>query len=105
DTIFTRLTSKSSRYPYNIPVRLASGAPGNRKCTGDFKIKPVAKWLKQHGATKNAPGKVLLGISLDEFQRMRNDSGIAHVALVYPLIDQRLTRQDCIRIIKEAGLP
>lgn len=103
DSVWARLTRPGSR-SIGIPVRMSNGAPGNRTCTVDFKIKPVAKWLKQHGASKKKPGKVLLGISLDEFQRMRNDSGIAHVALGYPLIDLRLTRQDCIQIILAAGL-
>lgn len=103
DTVFARLTRKNSR-SIGIPVRMSNGAPGNRTCTVDFKIKPVARWLKQHGASKKKPGKVLLGISLDEFQRMRNDSGLAHVALAYPLIELRLTRQDCIRMIEQEGL-
>jgi 3'-phosphoadenosine 5'-phosphosulfate sulfotransferase (PAPS reductase)/FAD synthetase len=27
----------------NIPVRMANGAPGNRNCTVEFKIKPIAR--------------------------------------------------------------
>lgn len=33
-----------------IPVRMSNGAPGNRSCTADFKIRVVGRWLKQHGA-------------------------------------------------------
>lgn len=36
---------------------------------------------------------------------MRTDSGIPTQVLKYPLIDLRLTRQDCINIIQRAGLP
>jgi 3'-phosphoadenosine 5'-phosphosulfate sulfotransferase (PAPS reductase)/FAD synthetase len=46
----------------NIPVRMANGSPGNRNCTVEFKIKPIARWIKA-----NAPGCVLgKGISTDD---------------------------------------
>jgi len=88
-----------------IPIRMNNGAPGNRACTKDFKIMVVARWLRQHGATKDDPAHVGMGISLDEFQRMRSDSGIAYEKLEYPLIDLRLDRAQCIQIIERASLP
>lgn len=88
-----------------IPAYMSNGAPGNRSCTIDFKIKVIARWLKQHGAAIANPAMVGLGISLDESQRMRLDSGIAWEKLEYPLIDLRLKRTDCMKIIEEAGLP
>lgn len=105
ETLYGRLTREGSR-SIGIPVRLArSGAPANRACTGDFKIKVIAKWLREHGATKDDPAVSGLGISLDEFRRMRSDSGIAHQKLDYPLIDLRIDRQQCMNIIRDAGLP
>lgn len=105
ETLYGRLTRPGSK-TIGIPVRLAgSGMPAQRNCTADFKIRLTAKWCRQHGATKAHPVTTLLGISLDEFQRMRNDSGIAYTRLGYPLIDRRLTRQDCRNIIAGAGLP
>jgi hypothetical protein len=89
----------------NIPARMANGAPGNRNCTGNFKIAVVARWLKQHGASKEKPATVGLGISIDEIGRVRTDSGIPHEVLEYPLIDLRLNRRDCVRLIELAGLP
>lgn len=88
-----------------IPVYLSSGAPGNRSCTKDFKILVIAKWLKAHGATAENPAITGLGISMDEYQRMRTDSGIPHQHLEYPLIDLGLSRRDCVKIIENAGLP
>lgn len=104
ETIYQRLTRPGSR-SIGIPVRMSNGAPGNRACTGDFKIKVVAKWLRAHGATKDDPAVVGLGISMDEWQRMRSDSGIAYEKLAYPLIDLRMDRQDCINVISRASLP
>lgn len=105
ETLYRKLTRAGSRSS-GIPIRLeGSGAPSNRSCTSQFKIRRMATWQRQHGATRAAPAITGLGISLDEFQRARTDSGIATQVLEYPLIDMRLTRQDCINIIARAGLP
>lgn len=88
-----------------IPVRMASGAPGNRSCTPTFKIRVVSKWLKSEGATAKNPAVLGMGISMDEFHRMRSDSRFKHYTLDYPLIDLRLTRAQCVEVIKSAGLP
>lgn len=105
ETLYGRLMKPDSR-SLPIPVRMNdTGAPGTRSCTADFKIKLIAKWQKQHGARPDAQAVAGLGISLDEFQRAHSDSGIAWQVLEYPLIDLRLNRNDCVRIIQEAGLP
>lgn len=88
-----------------IPVRMKNGAPGNRTCTADFKIKVVARWIREHRATRKDTAIVGLGISIDEFQRMRKDSGIKYITHEYPLIKLRLARHDCAKIIVDAGLP
>lgn len=51
-----------------IPARMSNGAPGNRTCTSEFKIKVVDKWIKSQGFTHAHVG---LGISIDEFSRVR----------------------------------
>lgn len=107
ETLYRKLTRPGSRST-SIPIYLeGSGAPGRRSCTADFKIKIIYRWLRQHGATKDNPAIVGLGISLDEFQRMRTefDDRLPAQLRSYPLIDMRLTRQDCIRIIENADLP
>jgi hypothetical protein len=103
DSVRCRL--ERTKASIGIPVRMSNGAPGNRTCTIDFKIKPIAKELKRRGATALEPATVALGISVDEYQRMRSESGIPHELLTYPLIDLRLSRQDCMNIIGWAGLP
>jgi hypothetical protein len=60
---------------------------------------------QEHGATAANPAVCGLGISLDEIHRARNASGVPHEVLEYPLIDRRLSRQDCVNIIERAGLP
>jgi PP-loop superfamily ATP-utilizing enzyme len=88
-----------------IPARMSNGAPGNRACTSDFKIKVVNSFLKERGATEKNPATVGLGISVDEIHRARTESNFPEEILEYPLIDLRLTRRDCERIIRDAGLP
>lgn len=95
-----------------LPVYMEhNGAPGNRSCTADFKIRVVEKWCKQQGYPRVTQG---LGISLDEVHRMHDaqwhDSyGKRKLGFwtrrEYPLISLRLRRLDCLKIIKDAGLP
>jgi hypothetical protein len=103
ETLFGWLHTRKTAVP--IPVRMANGAPGNRDCTGNFKVRPVARWLREHGATRENPATVGLGISLDEFHRAKSSSPIPYQRLEYPLLDLRLNRRDCRRIIEDGGLP
>lgn len=104
-TLYGQLTRQESR-SIEIPVRMeGSAAPGNRSCTGTFKIDVIAKWVKQRGASAESPATIGVGISLDEIHRMNSRKTAPHERLVYPLIDMRLRLTDCIRIIRAAGLP
>jgi hypothetical protein len=105
ETLYGRLTRPGSR-SLPIPVRMPdTGAPGTRACTADFKIRVVARWQREHGATPADPAVTALGITLDEIGRARSDSGIPHQRLAYPLLDLGLRRADCPGIIADAGLP
>jgi hypothetical protein len=106
ETLYQRLTRPDSR-SIGIPVRMnSSGAPARRSCTADFKIKVVDKWLREHGA-KDHGAKVGLGISLDEFQRVKpnlDPDTMKWKENAFPLIDLRMSRQDCMNVIESAGL-
>lgn len=110
ETLYGRLTMPGSR-SLPIPVRMANGAPGTRSCTADFKIRVTGKFLKARGATADHPATVAIGISLDEIERANNRRTEPHETIVYPLIgigddtELKLTRLDCERIIRRAGLP
>ena len=88
----------------DIPVRTEDqGKPGNRHCTLHWKTKVVGQWAKQNNIRLLG-----LGISIDEIHRVRSSSryeeefGYKHN---YCLIDLGLSRQDCLQIINDAGLP
>lgn len=88
----------------DIPVRMSNGAPGRRNCTVEFKIKPIASFIKSLGATKINRGIVGIGISTDEAHRAKPNR-IPHLVSEFPLIDMGLSRLDCKKIISDAGLP
>lgn len=106
ETIMDRLERLEKSIP--LPVRMGqNGAPGNRICTTDFKVKPILKWLKEHGATDEDPAVSGIGISIDEAHRAKpcGQSGVTYQRLTYPLLDLGMNRSNCVAIIERAGLP
>lgn len=102
-TLLGELEMPASR-SVRIPVRMANGAPGNRDCTNQWKIRLIAAETRRRGATVGQPAEVGIGISVDEIGRAK-DSTIPHQRSVFPLLDLGLRRTDCKRIIRDAGLP
>lgn len=95
-----------------IPAYANGGGAVHRNCTTDWKIKIVDKWLRSQGWPHVVTG---LGISTDEWARARDghwyDKEGADRPLgfwkrrEYPLLNARLSRMDCHRLIADAGLP
>lgn len=110
ETLWGRLMKEGSR-SLPIPVRMSNGAPGNRSCTADFKIRVIGKWLKAHGATADNPATIAIGISLDEIQRANSRKVEPHERVVYPLVGigeetgLKMRRDDCSRLISEEPMP
>lgn len=96
----------------NIPFYTKpSGAPLQRQCTPHYKIEPIRRFLREILGTGKTGGRIkknsvycLLGISLDEFKRMK-DSTVTYIKNVYPLVDMGITRDGCVTILKENNLP
>jgi hypothetical protein len=103
-TLLQELQRPDSR-SVRIPVRMDNGAPGNRDCTNQWKIRLVAAETKRRGATDERPASVAIGISLDEIHRADDKVTISHQRKTYPLLDLGLRRTDCQRIIRAAKLP
>jgi len=107
-----RLSGKKKRFAA-IPAwtRGKDGreAPLRRQCTREYKIEPLEKKVRellgyrkyQHNKHKVA---CLLGISTDEIARVK-PSRTHWVTNLFPLIDAGLSREDCARVIVDAGLP
>ena len=77
-----------------------------RQCTGEYKIQPVMKKIRElHGLKprqRMPMTQVWLGISLDEIQRCKT-SMLPRVEYYYPLVEERMTRGDCMRFLEERG--
>lgn len=86
-----------------------SGGLMVRQCTNHWKIRPfrraLRRLLREKGQSlrRNAV-EVVLGISFDEIDRVKPPD-VQYYSHVYPLIDAKFTRDDCVRIISNAGLP
>jgi hypothetical protein len=72
-----------------------------RTCTQRWKIAPMRRWLQANRAGQ--PVEMWLGISLDEFQRMK-DSDVKYITHRWPLIDLRMTRKDCEAWLTKRGI-
>lgn len=66
-----------------------------RQCTKNYKLMPIRRRLREL-LGKQGTGTVLIGISLDEAHRIRR-SDVKYLTNEYPLVDRRMTRQDCLR--------
>lgn len=70
-------------------------------CSGEWKRDVFERWLRQQGVKEC---ESWIGFSLDEQRRMKGDHrDWCH--LRFPLIEKRITREMCKRIIEGAGLP
>lgn len=85
-----------------------TGGMINRQCTSKYKIEPVMKKIRKlHGLKKFQRMKeteVWLGISTDEIERAKI-SQFSKVEYIYPLIDKRLSRYNCLQVFKKFHFP
>lgn len=93
ETLMGRIERRPKSIP--IPIRMGEGgAPGNRTCTLDFKIRVIAKELKRRGASEATPATVAIGFSVDEITRVKPSREPLEV-FAHPLLDLGMSRQDC----------
>lgn len=96
----------SSRRSASMPLHVLNqnGSPGmlRRQCTKEYKIQPVRRWMQANRDGRHV--ELLFGISLDEWQRMR-DSDRQYVSHHYPLVDRRMSRLDCLNWLESYGYP
>ncbi|MGW2397089.1 hypothetical protein ACWCYY_11100 [Kitasatospora sp. NPDC001664] len=87
------------------------GSPGmtRRQCTGEYKIKPIKRQVRQilgYPHPARVPNGVYaeqwIGISTDEFHRAK-DSDVRYTRHTFPLIDLGMSREDCLKLLAEHG--
>jgi 3'-phosphoadenosine 5'-phosphosulfate sulfotransferase (PAPS reductase)/FAD synthetase len=75
-----------------------------RQCTRNYKIRPIRQKVRELNGGYSPQVEQLVGISLDEWKRAR-DSDVGYIRNVYPLIERRLSRRDCVRWLTAQGYP
>ena len=87
-------------------IKKANGSAGvvNRACTNGYKIRPIQRRLRELGATAKTPTTLLIGISLDEIQRMK-PARVKYINHEWPLIERRMSRGDCSLWLERHGYP
>lgn len=71
-------------------------------CAGEWKRDTLYRWMRAQGVKRC---EQWIGYSLDEMHRVKQRDHKPWVHLTYPLLDRRLSRGGCVRIIEAAGLP
>ena len=84
--------------------RLPSVNPKSRWCTGDSKLIPIISYIRSEQTLGKyvKPAAGIIGLSYEEMLRQY----IPHekeYSVNYPLIEKKMTRDDCIRYVSEAG--
>lgn len=87
-----------------IPAYTWNGGMGRRQCTREYKIEPIIKKIRELGGGLKAPVEMWIGISLDEIRRMKPNR-VKWITTLWPLIERRMSRQDCLRWMLNKGYP
>lgn len=96
--------------PLFVNGRDGAGAMGRRQCTNEYKLEPLRiKQRELAGLTKGQRCTehritTIIGISLDELHRMKAPM-FPWIVNEYPLVDQRMTRHDCLMYHQFRNLP
>lgn len=106
------IKNKGSTAHIHVPFFTSDGGPLRRQCTNHFKIKPSKKRIREllgYDATKPPHPPVAsveqwFGFTLDEFSRLK-DSRVKFIVKRFPLIEKKMSRQNCMDYLKERELP
>lgn len=112
DTVLQAVTRDNRSVP--IPVYMPSGSKSNRACTVEFKVRVVDQHIKASHAGKYV--EIGIGFSVDETRRLNGREEGWHdrhgkkpygfwKRFTYPLLELGISRQRCMGLIAEAGLP
>jgi len=73
-----------------------------RSCTHKFKVIPIDKHIQKiYGKGKI---NMYMGISYEEKHRMQKIIGRKPITYIFPLVEKKIDREGCVKIIKKEGL-
>jgi hypothetical protein len=89
--------------PLHIVNLKGEAGLAKRQCTKNYKLIPIRRRVRELiGKKKTARATMVIGISLDEIQRMR-DSDVKYLTNEFPLVDRRMSRNDCMAWLERHG--
>jgi hypothetical protein len=99
-------SSRFASMPLYVRNQDGTSSMIRRQCTSEYKIKPINRKVREllGGKTRGKRVDQWLGISMEERLRMR-DSRVSYIRLVYPLVEKRMRRYDCLRWLEARGFP
>ena len=100
-------SGRHSLFPLHITKSDGNKALGRRTCTSEYKIRPLQDWLREYFDVVYLRSKhieMVMGISLDEIQRAKK-APMKWQVNCYPLIENKITRQDCKDWMQDKGYP
>lgn len=113
DDLINRGSGRAGRF-VTVPFFLKhpNGKPGigRRQCTSHYKVEPIRKKVREllgAGPRSRIPAGSVekwIGISLDEIIRA-TPSKVQFETNRHPLLEQRMTRRDCLRWLEERQYP
>lgn len=89
-----------------VTLPLYARKPGGQKvmlsrtCTRKYKVAPVRRYI--HTVKDDRFVELHMGISYDELTRMKQ-SPVMYIEHVYPLVDMKMTREDCLTWLENKG--
>lgn len=113
EDLINRGSGRAGRF-VTVPFFLKhpNGKPGigRRQCTSHYKVEPIRKKVREllgAGARSRIPAgscEKWIGISLDEIIRA-TPSKVQFEVNRHPLLEQRMTRRDCLKWLEERQYP
>lgn len=113
--IFDAAAGKANSHarPPLFVINKTTGKVGftRRQCTQDYKIEPIIKEVRRliglaprQRGPKHPVVEQWIGISTDEFIRLKR-SRLSYIQNRHPLIEARMSREDCLRWLMERQYP
>jgi len=112
DPALKKKGSRLASLPFHVRNQDGDHAMLRRQCTQEFKIAPLVQKqrellgvFKGQRVPKEKHCEVWIGISLDEIQRVSEPRDLGWATNYFPLIERRMTRQDCLNWLRLRGYP
>ena len=111
DTVNSFQKGSFASIPFFTESNSVGGGLLRRQCTREYKIEPITKKIRELMGLQprqRAKGKIKvslwIGISSDEIIRMKPNRE-TWITNKWPLIDQNMSREDCLRWMKKFNYP